>query len=82
MLEQDNAQWAADTDRLLIAGLSNNIGPTPLDYDEELIEAVRHRCIAKYGEERGTYYFRTLVATLPDRRPDLFPELADQPKIG
>ena len=79
MIEKDNAQWAADTDRLLIAGLLNNDGTTPLDYDEETVDAVRLRCIERYGEKGGIIYFRNLQATLPNRRPDLFPELADFP---
>ncbi len=80
MVERDFAQWSADTERLLIAGLSNIVGPTPLDYDEETVEAVRQRCIKRFGEMGGTLYFQTLVATLPDRRPELFPELAGLPK--
>jgi len=75
--QTDMAQWAADTARLLIAGLSNNVGPTPLDYDEETVDAVKQRCVARFGEVIGTRYYQTLVATLPARRPELFPELAD-----
>ncbi|MCA9373388.1 hypothetical protein KC921_04825 [Candidatus Woesebacteria bacterium] len=73
----DSEQWAADTERLLIAGLSNNIGPTFLDYDEETVVAVMQRCVARFGVTAGEKYFMTLLATLPDRRPELFPELAD-----
>lgn len=78
MVEMDGAQWAADTERLLIAGLSNNVGPTPLDYDEETVEGVKQRCVARFGKKVGLQYYQTLVATLPDRRPELFPELSDQ----
>jgi len=70
--QTDMAQWAADTERLLIAGLSNNVGPTPLDYGEETVDAVKQRCITRFGERLGTNYYQTLVATLPDRRPELF----------
>ena len=75
----DMAQWAADTERLLIAGLSNNVGPTPLDYDEATVEGVKERCVAKFGEIIGLRYYQTLLSTLPDRRPELFPELSDLP---
>ena len=73
----DIEQWAADTERLLVAGLSNNVGPTLLDYDEVTVDAVKQRCISRFGEAIGTIYYQILLATLPDRRPELFPELAD-----
>lgn len=79
MTEQlgDFAQWAADTERLLIAGLSNGGGyKSPIDYDEETVEAVQQRCISRLGSEVGVDYFRTLLTTLPARRPELFPEFA------
>jgi hypothetical protein len=76
MTEADNAQWAADTERLLIAGLSAT-GQTPLDFDTETVDTVRQRCVLRYGEQLGMSYYQTLVATLPDRRPELFPELAE-----
>ena len=61
--------WAESNTRLLIVGLQN-IGPGPLDYDEEAVDAVQQRCINKLGEDFGTRYFQTLLVTLPDRRPD------------
>jgi hypothetical protein len=75
----DFEQWTADNDRLVIAGLSNGDG-TPLSYDEETIETVKKRALARFGPRRGLAYFQGLIATLPDRRPDLFPELQDLPK--
>lgn len=79
MVERDLAQWAADTERLLIAGLSNNVGPTPLDYDEETVDAVIQRCIKMFGPVLGSQYYITLLGSLPDRRPELFPELQEDP---
>lgn len=76
MPELDIAQWAADTDRLLIAGL-RNAAEDLIEDDDEVLGAVRQRCLARFGKVAGTQYFQTLITTLPDRRPDLFPELAD-----
>ena len=59
-------QWSADIERLLIAGLANE--------DEEALSVLEERCRLRFGNF-GPTYFRNLVATLPDRRPDLFPEL-------
>jgi hypothetical protein len=75
---EKQVQWAADTERLLVAALSNILGPTIIDYDIEAEEIVKQRCIKKYGEEVGMIYFINLIANLPKRRPELFPELADQ----
>ncbi len=74
MVEFDPAQWAADTERLLIAALSNGDG---LNADEVTMEAVQKRCADRYGEKLGARYYTTLLGTLPDRRPELFPELSD-----
>lgn len=79
MVEKDLRQWMADNDRLVIAGLSN-VGSGPPDYDEETLIAVKQRCINRYGERIGTIYYRGLIATLPDRRPNLFPELVNTDK--
>ncbi len=72
-LEED-AQWSADTERLLIAGLTPQTSD-PFSDDEITIEAVQRRCVEKYGPIVGSRYYITLLATLPDRRPELFPEL-------
>ncbi len=69
----DLAQWIADNDRLVIAALKN--GETEFSYDEVTMNAVQQRCIDRFGENFGQRYFGQLIATLPDRRPDLFPEL-------
>jgi len=68
------AQWVADNERLVLAGLSNT-GPGPLDYDEETVEAVRQRCVKKFGDSFGNQYFADLIATLPERHKELFPEI-------
>lgn len=75
MAERDLAQWMADNDRLTIAGLQT--GARLLEYDEETIASVQALCQEMFGERAGLKYFLGLVGTLPDRRPDLFPELAD-----
>jgi hypothetical protein len=67
-------QWIADNERLVLAGYSNR-GPGPLDYDEETIEAVKERCVKKFGEDLGTRYFESLIATFPERHKELFPEI-------
>lgn len=72
-LEED-AQWSADTERLLVAGLTPQTSD-PFSGDEVTIEAVQQRCVEKYGPVIGSQYYITLLATLPDRRPELFPEL-------
>lgn len=77
MTEIDYAQWVADNDRLLIAGLSNGSKEDPLSGDLETIKAVKRRCIDMLGEEEGLDYFKNMVATLPTRRPELFPELSE-----
>jgi hypothetical protein len=76
-VEQDFDQWKADNERLVLAGLQN-IGPTPVDYDEVTLDAVRKRCIARFGERFGLHYFRGLIATFPERHKDLFPEIFEQ----
>ena len=73
-------QWAADTERLLITGLSSedpNNPDDPLACDEFIIDAVIERCEERFGPRLGYRYFATLLTTLPDRRPELFPELRD-----
>lgn len=62
----ENAQWVADTERLLIASLMSE--------DDAALSDIEERCRLRYGDF-GSLYFRNLVATLPDRRPELFPEL-------
>ena len=74
MTEFDFNQWTADNDRLVIAGLSNT-GPGLLDYDEDTLEAVRQRCVVRFGKQIGNTYYQNLIGTLPSRRPELFPEL-------
>lgn len=76
-VEQDFAEWTADNIRLILAGL-RNIGPTPLDYDEETIDAVQKRCIERYGETMGNIYFRNLLTSIPEGHKDLFPEIFEQ----
>ncbi len=71
------AQWAADNDRLVIAALTNDEDSLNIEYDETTIDAVRQRCVERFGESLGNRYFGGLIATLPDRRPDLFSELKD-----
>jgi len=73
-VEHDFAQWIADNERLVLAAYQN-VGPTPVDDDEETIEAVRKRCVARFGERFGLNYFRGLIATFPERHKDLFPEI-------
>lgn len=65
----DIPQFAADNDRLVIAGLSSG--------DDDVIRAVQQRCVNTFGRKIGLNYFLGLMATLPDRRPELFPELKD-----
>lgn len=76
VLNSEMAQWAADTERLLIAGLTPS-GVDPFSGDEVTTEAVQQRCVERFGKEVGAQYYITLLGTLPDRRPELFPELAD-----
>ena len=40
--EFDFNQWTADNDRLVIAAFQN-VGPTPIDYDETTLKAVENR---------------------------------------
>ena len=75
MAKVESSQWMADNERLAIAGLSN-VGPWPLDYDEDTLNAVQERCKERYGPVFGLRYYRDLIASLPQRRPDLFPELS------
>ena len=65
--------------RLLIAS-QRRVGESPIECDDEALEVVRRRCIAQFGEIDGVLYFHIILDTLPDRHPDLFPELADFPK--
>ncbi len=74
--KETDATWALETERLLIASLLN-FDDNPLFGDDVTEESVKQRCIARFGKVDGTLYFQALVRTLPDRRPDLFPELAD-----
>jgi hypothetical protein len=76
MAKVEFSQWIADNDRLVIAGLSN-VGPGPLDYDEDTLNAVQERCRERYGPIFGLSYYRGLIASLPQRRLDLFPELSE-----
>jgi hypothetical protein len=76
MAKIEFSQWIADNDRLVIAGLSN-VGPGPLDYDEDTLNAVQERCKERYGSIFGMRYYMGLIASLPLRRPDLFPELSE-----
>lgn len=46
---EEEAQWSADTERLLIAGLTPSDPHNPLSGDEVTIESVQHRCVEKYG---------------------------------
>ena len=62
---------------MVLAGLQN-IGPTPIDYDEITLDAVRKRCIARYGMLIGVKYYRDLIATFPERHKELFPEIFEQ----
>ncbi len=39
------------------------------------MSVVEQRCIERFGVRKGMLYFEGLIGTLPDRRPDLFPEL-------
>lgn len=73
-IEQNFGQWIADNERLVLAGLQN-VGPTPLDYDETTLDAVKKRCVEKFGEILGLRYYQGLVATFPERHKDLFPEI-------
>jgi len=68
------AQWTADNERLVLAGLSN-IGPELFDYDVYTLDAVRLRCIQRFGNKLGTHYYQTLIATFPERHKELFPEI-------
>ena len=80
-VEQDFFQWTADNERLVLAAFQNT-GPTPLDYDEITLDAVKLRCVARFGEQFGLTYFRGLIATFPERHKDLFPEIFGQDDIG
>lgn len=71
------AQWSTDNERLLRAGLMPT-GPGPLDYDEETVDAVKKRCIKRFGQIPGSRYFQTMLATFPERNKELFPELFDE----
>jgi len=77
--KETDAMWALETEKLLIAGL-RDIDENPLGGDDVTVESVKQRCLARFGEINGTLYFQNLIRTLPDRRPDLFPELADFPR--
>jgi hypothetical protein len=69
-------QWAADNNKLLIAGLSDALEiNNPLSYDELTVETVLVRCQKRLGQEVGLQLFQSMLATLPDRYPELFPEL-------
>ncbi len=69
----DFDQWKADNERLTLAGLQND--------DDEIIDAVKARCISRFGKSAGSLYFRGLIATFPERHKDLFPEIYD-PETG
>lgn len=74
MVEFDFDQWIADNERLVLAAFQN-VGPTPVDYDEITLDAVKKRCTERFGERTGTVYFQGLIATFPERHKDLFPEI-------
>lgn len=71
------SQWAADNDRLMIAGLMPT-GPGPLDHDEAVIDGVQERCIEKFGEYGGKRYYEILLMTFPERHKKFFPEFFDE----
>lgn len=74
---EPDATWALTTEELLIASLRNF--DNPLGGDDVTAESVRQRCIARFGEVQGNSYYQNLIGALPDRHPELFPELADFP---
>lgn len=74
-VENDFAQWVADNERLVLAALQQNDETTPLDYDEVTMEAIKKRCVDRFGEVFGTQYYQILILTLPDRHKKLFPEI-------
>jgi hypothetical protein len=63
----DSASWIADNERLVLAGLRNE--------DDDTLEAVKQRCVTRFGEDLGSDYYRNLLATFPDRHKELFPEI-------
>lgn len=67
-------QWMADNERLVIAGLQK-IGPGPFDNDEAILDSVKQRCINKFGEHFGLWYYQGLIETFPWRHKELFPEM-------
>jgi hypothetical protein len=70
-------QWALDTERMYLSSLSNEDPNRAGFFDEFLFNAALQRCQKAFGPDQGPRYFETLMLTLPDRRPELFPELRD-----
>ena len=70
----EHFSWVADTERLLFAALQPT-GPGPLDCDEVTLEAVKERCLKRFGELVGPSYYFRLIATFPERHKEFFPEL-------
>jgi hypothetical protein len=70
-------QWAQDTQRIYLAGISNENPNDPCNLDILQVDAALERCYSAFGPRQGHRYFETLMLSLPDRHPELFPELAD-----
>jgi len=66
-------QWLTDNQRLLSVALED--GDTPIDSNKHAADALRQRCVERYGEDLGEKYYQDLILTYPDLHKKNFREI-------